>query len=104
VLLTNGEKVAFAWRLRYDAGKTFDERAGKAFAAVTKALDKALGPPGAVEGALACHPRRDRGPMTVALRGADLVFLLGPAKVTASGWSSAGDCAHARKWMREASK
>ena len=44
VLVTNGDKVAFAWRLRYDPGKTTDDRAARAFTALTRALDKTLGP------------------------------------------------------------
>jgi hypothetical protein len=102
VLLTNGDRAAFAWRLRYDRGaKSKDERAVKAFAAVTRALGKALGPANASDASFACRERTDRGPIAIARSGADLVFVLGPATTAAGAWKSAGDCALARKWTRE---
>jgi hypothetical protein len=101
VLLTNGDKAAFAWRLRYDAGKTNDSRAEHAFAALTRALDKTLGPARKSDGSFACRERADRGPIAVARSGADVVFVLGPATAGASGWASAGDCALSKKWVRE---
>jgi hypothetical protein len=104
VLLTNGDKVAFAWRLRYDAGKTFDDRSGHAFAALAKALDKSLGPPKMADGAFICRERGDRGPMAIALRGADILFVLGPATATHAAWSTAGNCALSKKWVREISR
>jgi hypothetical protein len=101
VLLTRGDRAAFAWRLRYDPGKTVDERAARAYAAVTHALDKALGPAKAGDATFACRERADRGPLAIARQGADIVFVLGPATTTASGWSSAGDCTLSRRWIRE---
>jgi hypothetical protein len=101
VLLRSGDQVAFAWRLRYDPGKTKDERAAKAWPALVKALDGALGKAQASEPGFSCHARTDRGPFAIARAGADLIVVLGPATSTAAGWSSAGDCALARKWTRE---
>jgi hypothetical protein len=101
VLLTNGDKAAFAWRLRYDPGKTKDERAARAYTTLTHALDKSLGPAGTRDGAFACRERGERGPIAVARAGADLVFLLGPATTAPSGWASAGDCSLSRRWLRE---
>jgi hypothetical protein len=101
VLVTSGEKAAFAWKLRYDAGKTKDDRAARAYAGLTRALDKALGPASSSDTPFFCRERSDRGPLALARVGADIVFVLGPATTSASGWASAGDCALSRKWVRE---
>ena len=101
VLLTSGDLAAFAWRLRYDPGKTPDERTAKAWAALVAALDKTLGPAKTTDRAFTCHERADRGPLAVARAGTDLVFVLGPVSTTGGHWSSAGDCGLARRWTRE---
>jgi len=101
VLVTSGDKAAFAWRLRYDAGKTRDDRAARAYTGLTRALDKALGPARTSDAAFSCRERTDRGPLAVARAGADVVFVLGPATTSTTGWVSAGDCALSRKWVRE---
>jgi hypothetical protein len=102
VLVTNGDKAAFAWKLRYDPGnKTLEDRAARAFAALLKGLDKTFGPPKAASGNFACRERPDRGPIAVDRAGADVVFVLGPVTTSASGWASAGDCALSKKWVRE---
>jgi hypothetical protein len=100
VLLTNGALAAFAWRLRYDPGKTKDDLAIHAFAARASALGgstRKVGDPGFV-----CEERSDRGPLAVARAGADLIFTVGPARTSPSGpWRSVGTCGLARKWTRE---
>jgi hypothetical protein len=101
VLVTNGDKAAFAWKLRYDPGKTRDDRAAHAYGALTQALDKTLGPAKTRDGVFACRERGDRGPLALARAGADVVLVLGPVTTTAGGWASAGDCALSRKWVRE---
>ncbi len=101
ILLTNSEQSAFAWRLRYDPGKTKDERAVRAYAAIARALDRVLGPAQSSEATFACRERSDRGPMAMARVGTDLVFVLGPARTTTAEWRSTGNCALARKWVRE---
>jgi hypothetical protein len=101
VLVTNGDKAAFAWKLRYDPGKTRDDRAAHAYGALTQALDKTLGPAKTRDGVFACRERGDRGPLALARAGADVVLVLGPVTTTAGGWTSAGDCALSRKWVRE---
>jgi hypothetical protein len=103
VLITNDRQTAFAWRLRYDPGKTKDERTVHAYTALTRALDHALGPAQINEPALVCRERPDRGPLAVARAGADLVFTLGPAETDGTGWKSAGTCAQSRKWIKEIS-
>ncbi len=99
VLAVNGDRAAYAWRLRYDAGATPDALATRAFVTLTRSLDVALGPAKVADSAFACRERADRGPIAVAKSGADLVFVFGPAK-TGATWSSAGDCAGARAWTR----
>jgi len=101
VLVTTGDRAAFAWRLHYDAGKTKDDRALHAYSALARALDKTLGPAKAGDATFTCRERADRGPLAVARAGADIVFVLGPATTSTSGWASAGDCGLSRKWARE---
>jgi hypothetical protein len=101
VLLRNGDQAAYAWRLRYDPGKTKDERTAKAWPALVKALDGALGKAVASDAGFSCHARADRGPLALARAGTDIVFVLGPANASATGWTSAGDCALSRRWARE---
>jgi hypothetical protein len=102
VLLTNGDRAAFAWRLRFDAaGKGKDERAARSYSAITHALDKALGAAKVNTVSFVCRERPDRGPLAVLRQGTDLVLVAGPATTASSAWASAGDCALARKWTRE---
>jgi hypothetical protein len=102
VLVTNGDRAAFAWRLRYDAGKTQSERAAYVFPTIARGIDHSLGPPAVGEATFDCHERVDRGPLALALVGTDVVLVAGPAKIAPSSpWSSAGSCALARKWVRE---
>jgi hypothetical protein len=98
VLVTSGDKAAYAWRLRYDGAPSSDSRADRAFRAIKRA---AMGPGTPGGDAFACRERGDRGPIAVAEAGGDLVFVLGPAHVAGGKWTSAGDCALARKWSRE---
>jgi hypothetical protein len=98
VLATNGDRIAFAWRLRYDAGKS--DHAMHAFAALAKAMDKP-GPSKVMDTNLLCRERSDRGPMAIALSGADIVFVLGPTSTAGGVWKSAGDCKLSKKWAHE---
>ncbi len=101
VLIQNGDRAAFAWRLRYDPGKAKDERTRKAYASLTRALDASLGPAQVRDDSFVCRERADRGPIALARAGSDLVFVMGPARTTPGSWTSSGDCALARKWIRE---
>jgi hypothetical protein len=101
VLLENGDRAAYAWRLRYDPGKTKDQLTRAAFAALTHALDSSLGPAQTHDAAFVCRERADRGPIAVARTGTDLVFVLGPARMGTGAWQAAGNCALARKWAHE---
>jgi hypothetical protein len=100
VLLTNGDRAAFAWRLRFDAAPR-DERASRAYAVLAPALERTLGAAKTSDASFVCRERADRGPLAVSRAGNDLVFVAGPASATAGSWRSAGDCALARKWTRE---
>ena len=101
VLVMNGDRAAFAWRLRYDPGKTKDELSSKAWTGLTKALDGALGRATVDRPSFVCRERPDRGPIAFARAGADIVVVLGPARTVTSGWTSAGDCALSRRWTAE---
>ena len=101
ILVTNGDRAAFAWRLRYDAGKSKDDRAAHAFSALVRAMDKSMGAAKTTDASFVCRERADRGPFALARDGADLVFVLGPASTAGGGWKSAGDCKQSRRWVRE---
>jgi hypothetical protein len=101
VLATNGDRVAFVWRLRYDPGKTAGEHAMHAFGALAKAMDKSMGPAKVMDTNFLCRERSDRGPMGLALDGADIVFVLGPTSTAGGVWKSAGDCKLSKKWLHE---
>jgi hypothetical protein len=102
VLLTNGDRIAFAWKLRYDADPSKPSRAGEAFRKLRAALDKvgkkAAGPDSP---SFVCRERADRGPMAMTVAGNDLVLTFGPALASAPAWQSAADCALAKRWSRE---
>jgi hypothetical protein len=105
VLLTNGERVATGWTLQYDrTGKTHTEHAQFAFEEVKRGLAKALGKPAVSTARFVCHERGDRGPIAVEQSMNRLVFVMGPAKITAGRWASSGDCALAGRWANEIAK
>ena len=53
------------------------------------------------DGSFVCRERANRGPIAIAQHGADILFVLGPATATRAAWSSAGNCASSKKWVRE---
>lgn len=105
VLLQKGEnEFAFAWRLRYDrpeaAGKDASAFATDAHAALLAALEAKIAP--ATKQGAACMTRKDLGPVVLLRKGRDLVFVVGPTTVEASGASKpASTCAALQKWMTE---
>jgi len=102
VLVANGDRAAFGWRMRYDDGaRAGGGPAAHAYAVLAHALDRVLGPATAKGPDAVCRERADRGPIAIAHKGLDLVVTLGPARVTPSAWSTAADCAAALKWIRE---
>lgn len=107
VLVMNGDRAAFAWRLRFDAARTGerkDDGAARAYAAVTRGLERSLGAAKSGDPTSVCRERADRGPLAVSRAGNELVVVAGPASTDAAGWKSAGDCALAQKWIREIAK
>lgn len=101
VLLASGDRVAYAWRLRYDADPGRPSRAAAAFREVRRALESSAGPATTSDASFLCRARADRGPIAISLAGDDLVFTLGPARLEQGAWKSAGDCPLARRWTRE---
>jgi hypothetical protein len=102
VLVASGDRTAFAWRLRYDPGKTKTSRATEAFAAIARGIDRSLGAQTAGDASFDCHERADRGPLAIARIEGDLVLVAGPANTPSTGaWTSAANCAVARKWVKE---
>jgi hypothetical protein len=104
VLLQNGDRVAFAWHLRFDAGTSAPDRFAKlSFDSVIPAVEKHMGKASMRDGAFVCFERKERGPMALARYGRDVVLVLGPARSGAT-WASAGNCALAKKWTAEIGK
>jgi hypothetical protein len=120
VLLQKGETFAFAWRVRFDPapGASPDAYAARTWEAMVPAIVAKLSPPAhGKDGAGAqaarqkprpphappyvCLERPGTGPIAMARRGRDIVFLAGPANVATAGWTSAGDCARSKAWMDE---
>jgi hypothetical protein len=101
VLVTDGPRSAFAWRLRYDPAGPKEDRGSKTYAVLAAALDKALGPADVKKPGFICRERADRGPIAIARAGSDIVFTLGPAKTAASGWSTSATCTVAAQWVHE---
>lgn len=98
-LVKNGDRSAFAWRIRWDAGNPADQFAADAFSAI---VPGAFAKAPIKEATFACNPRADRGPLAVLRKGRDIVLLAGPAKTPEGGtWTTAGDCNLARKWAAE---
>lgn len=92
-----GDEIAFAVHSRYDA-LPFAERA---ITKLTPGLKKVWGKPAVSDGWLLCFERKELGPLLLARKDKDLVLLAGPAKVAGNAWSSAGNCASAKKWGEE---
>jgi hypothetical protein len=105
VLAKNGDRAAFAWRVRFDAAPGDAEAfAKRAFGEATKAVARVQSSKAAQSTAtFVCYERGDRGPLAVSRFGRDVTFLAGPANVGAT-WSSSGTCASAKSWATEIEK
>jgi hypothetical protein len=103
VLLRKGQQFAFAWRMRFDEahGPKADALASRTWGRLMPALHGKLGLVAARDAQFACVQRPETGPLAVARRGRDLLFLAGPANTSPSGWSSAGRCDKAKAWAEE---
>ncbi|MBS2016547.1 MAG: hypothetical protein JST00_26925 [Deltaproteobacteria bacterium] len=98
-----GEGLAYTVHVRFDAapGKadTFAERfTGKVFPALKKTLTQK---PSLADSSAICFERAELGPLVVARKERDVVIVAGPANAKGSTWTSAGNCATAKKWADE---
>ena len=95
VLVKNGDQAAMALRFRWDAATPKDDAyAIAAEGALARTAVKS-------KDSVPCTARADRGPLAIGRKGRDVVSVAGPAKTGAAAWTSAGDCALARKWIAE---
>jgi hypothetical protein len=102
VLLSNGDRTAFAWRVRYDPTKLKEPRAPEVFSVISGGIDRTVAAASAKDAAFDCRERPDRGPLAIARAGADVIVVAGPARTPAGGpWTSAGTCVVARAWVAE---
>jgi hypothetical protein len=98
-LIKNGKKSAFAWRIRWDAGRPGDQYAIGAFASI---VPGAFAKAPIKETTFACTPRADRGPFAAMRKDRDIVIIAGPATTPETGtWTAEGDCKLARTWATE---
>jgi hypothetical protein len=100
VLVTNGDVRALAIHVRYDATRT-QASSSDPFALLAPGLAKTVGKPQVKEAAWLCIARAELGPLGVMKKGQELVFVAGPSKTGDKAWSSAGDCALAKRWATE---
>ncbi len=102
VLVEDGDRMAFAWRLRYDPGPRASEHAAHAFSVLASGLARSIAPPSLRAHAFVCHERRERGPLAIALDGLDILLVAGPASVSSRSSGSRGaTCALSRAWIHE---
>ena len=103
ILVRRGDDAALGWHVRYDVGRAVpDELAKRAFYGLTRALEARLGPATVKDvTSFVCLERKDRGPLAVGKSGRDLAFVAGPSHAAGAEWTSAGDCALAKKWVTE---
>jgi hypothetical protein len=101
MLLKNGDRIAYVWRLRYDAAVGHaPSRAPAAFRAVVEGIEKE-GRSTTSDASFACRARADRGALAVSLTKDEILFTFGPAQIHDGAWKSAGDCGLGRRWSKE---
>jgi len=102
VLVENGDRTAFAWRVRYDPGKSPYEHSQRVFPVLAEGLSQHLGPPAVHKRSLVCFERHELGPLALGVEGPDLLLVAGPARTSARGpWSSDATCSLAQTWIKE---
>lgn len=109
VLVRNGDSAALVWHLRYDEAKGDPKGAtrwGKeGWAALAAGFASSHSPTTEKDASFVCTARPDRGPLAIRVKDREVVLVAGPAKVSATApWSSAGDCALAKKLAGESLK
>lgn len=103
-LVRKGDLAAFAWHVRWDEATKDPKGAARwandawaaaspAFAAKFTATVK--------EPTFVCAVRAEAGPIALAIKGRDIVVVSGPTTVKDGKFTSAGDCALAKKWAAE---
>jgi hypothetical protein len=102
-VFSRGEEIALAVHERYDAapGKNAAAHAERALQTLGPALKKKLGAAAIDAGKVLCFERTDTGPLLFAQKDRELVMIAGPAKASKASWTSAANCATARKWAEE---
>jgi len=102
ILIERGDRMAFAWRLKYDAGTRPHEHSARAFSVLTAGLTKKLGPVTMQANAFVCYERSKRGPLALAMDGPDLVLVAGPTGAPSrDGGTDDATCVLARTWIHE---
>ena len=66
-----------------------------------KGLAKRYGKPAIEDAEFVCFERKDTGPLAMRRRGRDLAFTAGPARASATAWTSTSTCKEARAWSEE---
>ncbi|CAN5460237.1 hypothetical protein BH09MYX1_BH09MYX1_49970 [soil metagenome] len=103
-LVKKGDTSAFAWLVRWDEAKKdakgVTHYATDAWAALAPAFATKFSP-SVKEASFLCAVRPDVGPIAIASKGRDIVFIGGPTTVKGGSFTSAGDCALAKKWAAE---
>lgn len=109
VLVRSGDDAALVWHLRYDEAKGDPKgstRWGKeGWAALAAGFATSHAPTTVKDATFVCTARPDRGPLSISVKDREVVIVAGPTKVSTTGpWSSAGDCALAKKLAQESLK
>lgn len=107
VMVRKGDTTAFAWLVRWDEAKK-DARgparyATDAWSVLAPAFTTKFSPT-VKEASFLCVVRTDTGPLAIATKGRDIAFFAGPATVKDGVFTSASDCAQAKKWSLEVLK
>ncbi len=100
-LYARSDEVASMTHIRYDANNTA-RPVSKVFETLATGLTNKLGHAAIRRADFVCFERKDTGPLAVRYAGDDLAVSAGPAKRALTIWSSAGTCAKAEAWTREA--
>ncbi len=107
VIARKGDATAFAWLVRWDEAKKDPKGPGRyasdAWAALAPAFTAKFSPT-VKEASFLCVVRTDTGPLAIATKGRDIAFFAGPATVKDGAFTSASDCAVAKKWATEVLK
>ncbi len=102
-LVKKGDQVAFAWTIRWDDAKAprpTNGFAADAWATIAPAFATKFAAT-VKEASFVCGVRSEAGPVAIATKNKDIVVVTGPTTVKDGKFTSAGDCALAKKWATE---